>query len=599
MLLMAGLTLVQGSMPSQFSQWMSLGSIQACLAGAVLMGLIHSLWWQDSGLIRVLHWSTAIVTLALLSTGMPWLGFVLGALLIAQLLFASQQRLTLPLKPLGGVAVSYLVLLSGYYFAALPLLLLALPGIALQLLCLHQVYCKARQQAKPAVMARQTDPLGVADRESLRQAFLTFQGLSPCPAMLVMIRLQGFQEVNLHLGRDFGDILLVQSANRLKQQLRHTEVLSIPCINSFEKVAHLGGLHFVFICKLQEHKHLHEQLLDDIFKNTLKPFNVANCTLEITARASYVSCDEADGQFEQILSLAYLALDSNPEQTVVPYQSQLQVRKQEQQSRLAELAKVDFRQEFELYFQPVVRHRDGDIEFLELLLRWQHPKQGILAANVFIDDIRIAGLSLRLAQYVIERAAELAMALQMEKRPIALSFNVFGPEMLHEEFIEFIDKVMTEHNLPQGKLIIECPAALFLSLSSQEVAMIARLKSLGVRLCVDGFGEAPLVLAKLPKLAVDYVKIGQSLTREHQQQGQFKAMVRGMVEIQQQLNSKVLCEGVETLEQLQFVKSLNTYGAQGYYFARPLSSVGMLTWLERWQAEHPVSGDQMSGLSSL
>jgi len=76
------------------------------------------------------------------------------------------------------------------------------------------------------------------------------------------------------------------------------------------------------------------------------------------------------------------------------------------------------------------------------------------------------------------------------------------------------------------------------------------------------------------------------LTAEHQQQGQFKSVVRGMVEMQQQLNSKVICEGVETQEQLNFVQNLDTFAAQGYFFARPLSSVGMISWLKQWKIEH-------------
>ena len=246
----------------------------------------------------------------------------------------------------------------------------------------------------------------------------------------------------------------------------------------------------------------------------------------------------------------------------------------------------DFKEQLELYFQPVIRHSDNGIEFLELLLRWQHPKQGILAAGKFIEDIRIAGLALPVAQYVIERAAEIAMVLKMEGIKMALSVNVFGPEMLHEEFIEFLDDVLLTHHLEAGDLIIECPSALFMSLDPQGVAMIARLRSIGVRLCVDGFGEAPLVLAKLPKLTVDYVKVGQSLTRDHQHQGALRGIVRGLVDMQHQLDCAVICEGVENQEQLKFAQSLNTFAAQGYYFERPLSSVGMLTWIKQYQLEH-------------
>ncbi|WP_244951703.1 GGDEF domain-containing phosphodiesterase [Pseudoalteromonas luteoviolacea] len=433
-----------------------------------------------------------------------------------------------------------------------------------------------------------SDILGLPDRAGVREAFNEYRAREPGTAMLVMIRLEGFQQVNFHLGREFGDLLLAQSANRMKQYLQSHDVMPIALGNEMARLAHLGGLHFVFVCSLANQKHLHEHLCAEIIESTLKPFNVGNCIIEVSARASFVNCDEELGQFDDLLTCAFLALDSSPEKVIAPYEQKMQIDRLEQQARLAELAHIDFKNELELYFQPIVRNRDGDIEYVELLLRWQHPKQGILAASKFIDDIRIAGLALPLAQYVIERAAEIALALRVEGIQMPLGINLFGPEMLHEEFIEFVDRVLVEHQLLPQDIIIECPSQMFTTLDQQGIAMVARLRTMGVRLCVDGFGESPLLLAKLPKLEVDYVKLGRSLTTPNQSQGNFKAVVRGIVEMQNVQDCKVICEGVESQEQLQFAQNLNAFAAQGYLFTRPLSSVGMISWLKQWRWEHPI-----------
>ncbi|TMO68187.1 GGDEF domain-containing phosphodiesterase [Pseudoalteromonas aurantia] len=538
--------------------------------------------------LRILHALTACISLAILALNLEWLQYFLGLSLLGHILFSLRHNDDSYLFLACFASVIFIVLLGGQILWSWPGVLTVSVVTILylgQLLALNHI--PETVPAKHEVVSDQAhDILGLPDRASLRAAFTEYRVTEPGPAMLVMVRLEGFEQVNLHLGREFGDLLLAQSANRIKQQLQSHDVVAIANGDAMSRVAHLGGLHFVFVCGLSNQKHLHEQLIYDIIRSTLKPFNVGNCTLEVSARASYVNCDEELGQFDNLITCAFLALDSQPNRSVCAYQQQMQITKLEQQARLAELAHIDFRSEFELYFQPVIRHRDGEIEFLELLLRWQHPKQGILAAGQFIEDIRLAGLAVPVAYYVIERAAEIAMALRMDNIYMPLSVNVFGPEMLHEEFIEFLDRILLEHHLLPGDLIIECPSALFMSLDAQGVAMVARLRSIGVRLCVDGFGEAPLILAKLPKLSVDYVKVGRSLTAEHQQQGQFKSVVRGMVEMQQQLNSKVICEGVETQEQLNFVKSLDTFAAQGYFFARPLSSVGMISWLKQWKIEH-------------
>ncbi|KAF7769026.1 hypothetical protein PCIT_a3567 [Pseudoalteromonas citrea] len=562
--------------------------LAALLAGVVLMGSIAAIVVTKSASLRILHALTASISLALLALNTEWLSYLFGLSLLAHIHFGLRHDEDNYLVLACLSTVLFIILLGGHILWLWPRPL----GITvLAVLYLGQLYFMTREKEasvphNEVVSDQAHDILGLPDRASLRAAFTEYRVTEPGPAMLVMIRLEGFEQVNLHLGREFGDLLLAQSANRIKQQLQSHDVVAIANGNDMARVAHLGGLNFVFVCGLSNQKHLHEQLIDDIIRSTLKPFNVGNCTLEVSARASYVNCDEELGQFDNLITCAFLALDSQPNRSVCAYQQQMQITKLEQQARLAELAHIDFRSEFELYFQPVIRHKDGEIEFLELLLRWQHPKQGILAAGKFIEDIRLAGLAVPVAYYVIERAAEIAMALRMDNIHMPLSVNVFGPEMLHEEFIEFLDRILLEHHLLPGDLIIECPSALFMSLDAQGVAMVARLRSIGVRLCVDGFGEAPLILAKLPKLSVDYVKVGRSLTAGHQQQGQFKSVVRGMVEMQQQLNSKVICEGVETQEQLNFVQNLDTFAAQGYFFARPLSSVGMISWLKQWKIEH-------------
>ena len=113
--------------------------------------------------------------------------------------------------------------------------------------------------------------------------------------------------------------------------------------------------------------------------------------------------------------------------------------------------------------------------------------------------------------------------------------------------------------------------------------MIARLNNIGLKLCVDGLGDNPVLLSKLPSLAVEYIKVAPSLTADFSNQNNIRSLVGGMVEMHNQQKTKVIFEGVETLEQLKFVKSLNAYAAQGYYFGHPLSSIGLMSWLKEWQ----------------
>ena len=436
-----------------------------------------------------------------------------------------------------------------------------------------------KPQTEPEVYVENSPLASFPDKQQLRQKYNELTDEGSFRAALIVLRLEGFAQVNQHIGRDFGDLLLSQSANRIKDLLDSDEVLFLA---PHAKLAHLGGLNFAFICDLQSHNHLHQQLIKQIIGATLKPFNVANCTIEVKVRASYVHCDQQSTSFDGLISHAYLALDSQPSKQIVAYHQQMTVEHLEQQARLTELANISFADEFELFFQPVIRNGDGQIEFLELLLRWQHPTQGTLSASRFINDIRIAGLGYSLATFVIERAGELAMALRMEGMSVPLSVNLFGPEMLNEEFVDFVYGVIGEHQLRPGDLIIECPLHVFTSLDDKGRAMIARLNSLGLKVCVDGLGDNPVLLSKLPSLAVEYIKVSPALTADFSNQNNIRSLVSGMVEMHNQQQTKVIFEGVETLDQLKFVKSLKAYASQGYYFGHPLSSLGLMSWFKQW-----------------
>ncbi|MBB1298171.1 EAL domain-containing protein [Pseudoalteromonas sp. SR41-7] len=549
------------------------------------MAMIATLFAVKNTSIKFSYLCTAAVGLAILSSGAAWLAILLAFGFCFHLWQAFERNNWSMIITSSMAGFLFVVLFSAHLLLEVPLfwvvlaiLLLAIVGFLNDESAEIEVVIEPEPEGDTFV---EESPLSVfADRKQLRQGYYAWCDNKQISAALIVIRLEGFEQVNQHIGRDFGDILLAQSANRIKELLSSDEIVTL---TGQEKLAHLGGLNFAFICSFANQKHLHELVIDQILGATLKPFNVANCTVEVKARASYVDCNEQDNNFDNLISYAYLALDSHPDRKVVPYHQQMMIELREQQARLKELANIDFSSELELYFQPIICNENGQIEFLELLLRWQHPKQGILSANRFIDDIRIAGLGYPLAKFVIERAAELAMALRIEGISIPLSINVFGPEMLNEEFIEFVDVVLSEHHLEAGDLIVECPLHIFTGLDDKGRGMIARLNNIGLKVCVDGLGDNPVLLSKLPSLAVEYIKVSPSLTADFSNQNNIRSLVSGMVEMHNQQKTKVIFEGVETLEQLKFVKSLKGYAAQGYYFGHPLSSIGLMSWLKEWR----------------
>lgn len=563
---------------------LSYSNLAIFLSGALLMAMVATLLTVKSNVMRLSFLCTGLIGLAMVSSAIPWLAILLALGFGFNLYQAKLQKQKKPFLISACASALLALLLIGYLFFTLHLAWLLMAILLLSVSGFladnePKATTPLKPQTEPEVYVENSPLASFPDKQQLRQKYNELTNEGSFRAALIVLRLEGFAQVNQHIGRDFGDLLLSQSANRIKDLLGSDEVLFLA---PHAKLAHLGGLNFAFICDLQSHNHLHQQLIKQIIGATLKPFNVANCTIEVKVRASYVHCDQQSTSFDDLISHAYLALDSQPSKQIVAYHQQMTVEHLEQQARLTELANISFADEFELFFQPVIRNGDGQIEFLELLLRWQHPTQGTLSASRFINDIRIAGLGYSLATFVIERAGELAMALRMEGMSVPLSVNLFGPEMLNEEFVDFVYGVIGEHQLRPGDLIIECPLHVFTSLDDKGRAMIARLNSLGLKVCVDGLGDNPVLLSKLPSLAVEYIKVSPALTADFSNQNNIRSLVSGMVEMHNQQQTKVIFEGVETLDQLKFVKSLKAYASQGYYFGHPLSSLGLMSWFKQW-----------------
>jgi len=563
---------------------LSYSNLAIFLSGALLMAMVATLLTVKSNVMRLSFLCTGLIGLAMVSSAIPWLSILLALGFGFNLYQAKLQKQKKPFLISACASALFALLLIGYLFFTLHLAWLLMAILLLSVSGFladnePKATTPLKPQTEPEVYVENSPLVSFPDKQQLRQKYNELIDEGSFRAALIVLRLEGFAQVNQHIGRDFGDLLLSQSANRIKDLLDSDEVLFLA---PHAKLAHLGGLNFAFICDLQSHNHLHQQLIKQIIGATLKPFNVANCTIEVKVRASYVHCDQQSTSFDDLISYAYLALDSQPSKQIVAYHQQMTVEHLEQQARLTELANISFADEFELFFQPVIRNGDGQIEFLELLLRWQHPTQGTLSASRFINDIRIAGLGYSLATFVIERAGELAMALRMEGMSVPLSVNLFGPEMLNEEFVDFVYGVIGEHQLRPGDLIIECPLHVFTSLDDKGRAMIARLNSLGLKVCVDGLGDNPVLLSKLPSLAVEYIKVSPALTADFSNQNNIRSLVSGMVEMHNQQQTKVIFEGVETLDQLKFVKSLKAYASQGYYFGHPLSSLGLMSWFKQW-----------------
>lgn len=241
------------------------------------------------------------------------------------------------------------------------------------------------------------------------------------------------------------------------------------------------------------------------------------------------------------------------------------------------------RDEFVLHYQPQVEVLTGHVVGLEALVRWEHPDVGMVYPDSFIGNAERFGLIDRLGWLVINRGlSESHQFSDNDKRPLTLSLNVSAHSLTDLEFPDKLIALTKKHGVAPENIILEITeSGLFENLSSAlDVLMRLRLKQ--VQLSIDDFGTGYAMMQQLRNVPATELKIDQSFIREMHQKDAARVVVRKTIEIGHELRMKVLAEGVETVEQLEFLRANQCDLAQGYYFCRPLPVPELLNWLKQF-----------------
>ncbi|WP_105258082.1 EAL domain-containing protein [Pseudoalteromonas sp. T1lg88] len=401
---------------------------------------------------------------------------------------------------------------------------------------------------------------------------------------LLLLQVEGYEQLNRSLGQEFAELVLMQSLARINKVAAQPSVLNLQLREQFAiEVFQVAPLCYGLVIDISPDSHCHERLAEDIAAVLQKPFNSRHGVVELKPHIALSTGMAGDTSLDDLLQQGYRAIEFHPQQRICHYHDSLEQQAAAHQQQLRLLSAVDFERDFSLYFQPVIGLEGNKPLYAELLLRWQHPERGMVEAKDFIRDLRAVGRGYKLAFHVLERAAEMAKGLKMEGLGMPVSVNLFGEEILHDEFVEFAGRILREHRLKAGDLIIECPLTVLMSLDKRGLALLTRLHQKGIHLCLDGMGETPLFLAKLPKINLEYVKVDPSLTADVDYTSNNKALLNGLIDMHRHLNAQVICQGVGTTTQLSYVKEFNVQGAQGYVFTHPLPADGLLSWTRQWQ----------------
>jgi EAL domain-containing protein (putative c-di-GMP-specific phosphodiesterase class I) len=239
------------------------------------------------------------------------------------------------------------------------------------------------------------------------------------------------------------------------------------------------------------------------------------------------------------------------------------------------------RNEFVLHYQPKLDLGSGQVVGAEALIRWQKPGQGLIYPSEFISVAEDSGLIVPLSKWVLAEACRQACAWQAAGLPkICMSVNMSAIDFRQRDFVDGIEQILEQTGLEPALLELEITEGVLMQNVDTTVNALTRLKIMGVRLAIDDFGTGYSSLSYLRRFPIDVLKIDQSFIRGLSSDSNDAALVSAIISLGRSLNLTIIAEGVETLEQLDFLKSHHCEEGQGYYFSKAVEPDAFVQYLK-------------------
>ena len=391
--------------------------------------------------------------------------------------------------------------------------------------------------------------------------------------------LDRFKVVNDSLGHNIGDLLLVESAQRLKE-----------CVRGNDVIARLGGDEFVVLLEDLDESIDFTDFADRIQYKLGMPGELGPYRVFISVSIGIVLGDARYDNPEDILRDADIAMYRAKNHGRGCYEVFSPVMLNEAISRLD--LENDLRQglnknEFILKYQPIVEFKNAQIIGFEALVRWQHPSRGLIPPAEFIPLAEETGLIIPLGYWIMDEACRQLHEWQEEYKtdpPISININLSTRQCVDIDLIEKIKQVLNKYQLDAGCLNLELSESLIVKDTKYISSVLTNLRELGVRVQIDDFGTGYSSLGYLNKLPIDMLKIDRTFINQLGCSRSGFEIVQSILALAHSLDLKVIAEGVETHDQLKKLRLLGCEYVQGFLFGQPINSDGVGEILETYPA---------------
>lgn len=386
---------------------------------------------------------------------------------------------------------------------------------------------------------------------------------------ILFFDIDDFKRINDAQGHHIGDLIIKQLAQRL-----------LDVINPGDTAARLGGDEFIVeLSQLDDTAERAERKAIDLCNRLLSRINEP---LWIDKQQFYISCSigvaiyPRDGKTQQSLiqradTAMYEAKAKGGNQAVV-FHDRLEQQVIAVHELENELHQALNKNQLELYYQPIVDAKTEVILGAEALMRWNHPEKGMIPPGKFIAVAEKSQLILKMGYWALEEACkQINECRKLTKRHFFIAVNLSLMQIKDERFLTHVDRLIHRYQIPRGFLELEVTESTLLNEEKRSIQAFNWLQKLGIRLSIDDFGTGYSSFNHIRKLPLDKVKIDRSFIKDIPDDESSTTVVKTIFKMAQQMNLKVVAEGVETRPQLQFLRNEPCHYIQGFYFYRPLT----------------------------
>ncbi|GJL99617.1 MAG: hypothetical protein DHS20C07_12970 [Methyloligella sp.] len=406
------------------------------------------------------------------------------------------------------------------------------------------------------------------------------------PPTILFVDIDRFKHVNQSFGMVIGDTMLLTIARRLQRHLGPQDSL-----------ARINGDQFAVLLVTENNPQEIALLAERIRRSLRSPMKIGGKEIILTGSIGIAVYDGTQLSHQDLVNEAELAMYRAKRSGTDRIEIFKPTMRGERDNRLAlesDLRRAIERRQIKVLYQPITKLKGEDLTGFEALIRWDHPKHGRLSPDEFIPIAEESDLISELGSYVLNQAVKDAVQwnriLPRADEPLIVSINISSRELFRQELYQEVRMILTRESLPENSLRLEVTESLVMENPEGAVEILGWLRNAGASLALDDFGTGYSSLSYLHRFPFDTLKVDRSIVHNVSSGKTGPAILRSVVALASELNMGVVAEGVESEEDVTFLRSIGCGYAQGFYFGEPMNQKDVIYLLEALAKDVKIKG---------